>query len=465
MQVTQTSAEGLKREYKIVVDHGDITRLVDRKLIELGQRIRMPGFRPGKVPQTLLKKQYGKSVLGEVLEETVNNATQQAIADNALRPALQPRIEVTKFEEGADLEYSMSVEVLPEIVPGDFSTVKLERLAAAIDDQKVDEMLRRMAEQQKTFTAVSDPRPAQAGDALLIDFVGKIDGVTFDGGTAVDFQLELGSGSFIPGFEDQLIGVSAGDNRAVEVTFPAGYGNKDLAGKAAVFDVAVKELRAANPVSIDDELAKRMGLENLAALRDAVRQQLQQEYASFSRARLKRSLLDALAERYDFPIPGGMVDMEFEQIWQQVKQNAPAEPPADAKPEDEERAEYRKIAERRVRLGLLLSEVGRLNNIEVKPDEVSRAMLEQARRFPGQERQVMDYFQKNPQAMAELRAPIYEDKVIDFILELAQVSERETTPEELMRDPDEPAPAEAASADEAAAKPKAKRKSKKAEEA
>jgi trigger factor len=439
MQVTQTSSEGLKHEFKIVIDHSDIERMMNDKLRELGTRVRLPGFRPGKVPQKLIKQQYGKSVMGEVLQESVSNATQQAIKDHSLRPALQPRIEVTKFEEGTDLECTVAVEVLPDIVPGDFSAMKLEKLVAEVGEDKVDEALARIADQQKTFEPVKEPRAAAKGDAVLIDFVGKVDGVAFEGGTAEGYQLELGSNSFIPGFEDQLVGASVGENPEVKVTFPSAYGNANLAGKDAVFAVVVKEVREPIKVAIDDELAKRVGLDNLAALREAVLKQMQQEHAGHTRGRLKRSLLDALAGAYDFSVPTGMVDLEFEQIWNQLTQEAGERGVAATagKPEEELRAEYRKIAERRVRLGLLLAEVGRRNNIEVQPDEVTRAMVEQARRFPGQERKVIEYFQKTPEALAQLRAPLFEDKVVDFIVEMAAVDERKVSLEELMRDPDE----------------------------
>jgi trigger factor len=439
MQVTQTSSEGLKREFKIVIGHSDIEQLMNDKLKDLGNRVRLPGFRPGKVPPKIIKQQFGKSVMGEVLQESVNNATQQAIKDHELRPALQPRIEVTKFEEGADLECTFAVEVLPEIVPGDFSSITLEKLVAEVGDDKVAEALARIADQQKSFEPVKEPRAAEKGDALVIDFVGKVDDVAFEGGAAEGYQLVLGSGSFIPGFEEQLIGAKAGENRDVKVTFPAEYGNADLAGKDAVFAVAVKELREAAPVAVDDELAKRLGLDHLAALKEAVSKQMQQEHAGLTRARLKRALLDVLAGKYDFPVPVGMVDLEFDQIWAQLAKDAGEQGVAAAagKTEEEVRAEYRRIAERRVRLGLLLAEVGRQNNIDVQADEVTRAMVEQARRFPGQERTVIEYFQKNPEAMAQLRAPIFEDKVVDFIVEMSSVTERKVTLEELAREPED----------------------------
>lgn len=439
MQITQTNTSGLRREYRITIGAGDIDRQVQEKLKALGNQVRLPGFRPGKAPVALLRKQYGRAVLGEVLQETVNTATQKTIQDENLRPALEPRIEVTKFEEGTDLEYTMAVEVMPEITPIDFRQIKLERLVASVEESDIDAMLRQLADQQKTFAAVAPARPAAKGDAVLVDFVGKVGGTAFEGGSAKDYLLELGSGSFIPGFEDQLIGAGAGERRDVNVTFPSDYGNQDLAGKAAVFEVEVKEVRETQPVEIGDDLAKRMGLENLAALRDAVKRQLEQDYASVTRNRLKRSLLDALADGHSFPVPEGMVDMEFNQIWEQVKGQPggiEAETKSSGKSEDTLKEDYRKIAERRVRLGLLLSEVGQRSNIEVKPDEVTKAMIEQARRFPGQERQVMEFYQKNPEALARLRAPIYEDKVVDYILELAQLTERKVSRDELVQDPE-----------------------------
>jgi trigger factor len=439
MQVTEINTAGLKREYKITVMAGDIDRLYQDKLKELGQRVRLPGFRPGKAPVGLLKKQYGKAVMGEVLQETVSSATRQAMMEQEIRPALEPKIEVTKFEEGGDLEYTVAVEVMPEIVPSDLRQLKFEKFVAEVGEGEIDSMLRRLADQQKSFEKIENPGPAAKGEALVIDFAGSVDGVAFEGGSAKDYVLELGSGGFIPGFEDQLIGASVGAKPLVAVTFPADYGNRHLAGKQASFQVEVKELRRAKVMAIDDELAKRVGLQNLAELRDAVRKQIEQEHSAMTRARLKRALLDALSAAHDFAVPQGMVDMEFAQIWRQFQADpavAQAEMAAEKKTEEEIKADYHKIAERRVRLGLLLAEIGRINNIEVKPDEVTRAMIEQARRFPGQERQIMEYFQKNPEALARLRAPVFEDKVVDFIVELADVAERKVSVEELAREPE-----------------------------
>jgi trigger factor len=444
MQVTETLSEGLKREFTVVVPAADLESKVSGKLKDLAGRVRLPGFRPGKAPVTLLRKTYGRAVLGEVLEETVSSATQQTLQERSVRPALQPRIEVKSFDEGKDLEYTIAVEVMPEVEPGDFRAVSLEKLVAEVADEEIEERLAAMAEQMKSFAEVAEGQAARSGDAVVIDFKGSIGGEAFPGGSGTDFELVLGSGSFIPGFETQLEGVKKGDRRTVEVGFPEDYGHKPVAGKQASFEVEVKQVKAPLPTAVDDELAKRLGMENLEALRKTVRQQIEREYAALTRSRLKRALLDALASAHDFPVPPGLVETEFESIWKQVREErerrkAAGEPPESAKPEDEEKAEYRSIAERRVRLGLLLAEVGQRNNVSVSQDELNRAMAEQARRFPGQERQFVEFFQKNPQAQAALRAPILEEKVCDFILEMAQVTERKVTVEELMRDPDEEA--------------------------
>ena len=434
MQITETGAAGLKREFKVVINAAALESTVSEKLEGLRQRVNMPGFRPGKAPAALIKKQYGKALLGEAMEETVNAALQKTIEDNALKPAMQPKVELTSFEEGKDLECAITIEVLPEIVPGDFKAIKLERLVVDVADAEVDEFVNRIADQQKTYAAVD--RAAENGDQVILDFSGSVDGVKFDGGTAEGYALVLGSGSFIPGFEDQLIGIKAGESRDVNVTFPAEYGNSDLAGKPAVFACTVKEVKAGEKAVIDDEFAKRFGLASLQELRDNVKRDLGQEYKGLSRRHVKRGLLDALADSHDFAVPEGMVELEFDTIWKEVSADPArlqAELTEEKKTEDELKAEYRKISERRIRLGLLLSEVGRVNNIEVKPEEITQAMIQQARRFPGQERQVMEYFQKNPEASASLRAPIFEDKVVDFILEMAAVTEKPVSKEELTK--------------------------------
>lgn len=441
-QVTVTASEGLKREFKVVVGRADIDKKADDKLEELNKKVRMPGFRPGKVPLNLLRKQYGRAVLGEVLEETVNEVAQKAMQEHSIRPALQPKIDIQNFEDGKDLEYTMSLEVLPEVEPGDFSGVAIERLVVDVTDNQIGEGLERLAKGQRSFKPIETPRPAQTGDVTVVDFTGKLDGEVFEGGEGKDLQIEIGAGSLLPDFEAALVGMSAGDTKKFPVAFPADYRAEKLAGKTAEFEATVKEIRVADPVTIDDELAKKLGLQTLDELKDALKKQYEQEYGQLSRSRTKRALLDELAKRYDFPVPSGLVDLEFGQIWDQVVRDAGSEAAAAAsenKSVDEVKAEYRKIAERRVRLGLLLSEVGQRQKIEVTPDEVTRAVLDEARRFPGQERQVLEYYQKNPEAQQRLRAPLYEEKVVDFVLELAKVTERKVSLDELTKEPEETA--------------------------
>ncbi len=449
MQVTETNAEGLRREYMVVVEANDIETEVQRKLGDLARDVRLPGFRPGKVPLKLLRKRFGGSIMGEVLEHVVGDSSVAAMRERNLRPALQPKIEIVSFNEGTDLAYRMAVEILPEVQPMSFSELTLERLKPEIPDSDIDSALESIARQQRKSDVVD--RPAENGDIVMIDFVGRVDGTEFPGGKAESYSLELGSDSFIPGFEAQLVGATADEERIVTVTFPEDYGAEDLAGKAAEFTVTVKEVKGLAPQPIDQSLAEAVGMENLEALRDAVRERLLRDYTDISRQRLKRDLLDRLAERHSFEVPQGMVDIEFNNIWQQfevernrlretaAKDDGPEAISAKAaldddggKSDDELKGEYRAIAERRVRLGLLLAEVGRSNNITVSPDELNRALTEVARRYPGQERQVIEAYRGNPAAVDELRAPIYEDKVVDFILELAQITDRVLPASELM---------------------------------
>ena len=436
MQITASSTDGLKHEFTVVVGADDIAKRIETRLQEIGRQVRLPGFRPGKVPLTVLRQRYGQSVLGEVLERAVSDSSGEAMRGANLRPALQPKIEITAFNEGKDLEYKMAVEVLPEVKPMNFAELKLERLQPQVPDADIDQALERIAKQQRKQEPVA--RPAETGDALSIDFVGTIDGVAFAGGSAKGYRLELGSGSFIPGFEDQLIGAAAGEHRDVTVTFPADYGAADLAGKTAAFAVDVAEVRAILPQPIDESLAEAVGMENLQALRDAVRAQIERDYGSVAHQKLKRQLLDRLAERHHFPVPQGMVEIEFDLIWKQFEEErkrakeAGTADPEEGKGDEEIKAEYRAIAERRVRLGLLLSEVGRSNNITVAQEEVNRALGEEARRFPGREREVVEYYRNHPAALDNLRAPIFEDKVVNYILEIAEVIPRPVPIAELM---------------------------------
>lgn len=439
MNITETSTDGLKREFRVVISAQDIDQKVTGRLEELRQTVQLPGFRPGKVPVSLIRHRYGDGVLAEILESAISETSQQVVSERGMRVAMQPKINVESYEKGNDLVYTMGVELLPDIEPGDFGAIELERPVAEVDDSEVEKSLQRLADSFSGTEPVTEEREAVSGDVALIDFDGSVDGERRPGMAGQDFELSLGSGQFIPGFEDQLIGAKAGEHRTVTVTFPEDYQATELAGKAAVFEVDVKELRAKVPAALDDELARKVGLENLDSLKDLLRNRIKQEYAGASRLRVKRQLLDKLAELHSFDVPPGMVDIEFEGIWQRLqKAIADGEAGEDAgKSEDELKAEYRAIAERRVRLGLLLSEVGRRNNIQVTQDELNRALIAEARRWPGQERQVFDFFKSNQNAVENLRAPIFEDKVVDFILELAKVEERTVSVEDLMRDPDE----------------------------
>ncbi len=437
MQVTELSAEGLKREYQVVVEAAEIEQRVDKRLGELKDTIKVPGFRPGKVPVTLLKKQYGRSVMGEVLEQAVNEGSQQAINDNELKPALRPKIEVTSFEDGKDLQFSMELEVLPDVPKVELKEIELTKLVASVSDEAFGESLDNFTKRFQEYEAPEKERPSEDGDQLTIDFLGKVDGEAFEGGAADDFPLVLGSGSFIPGFEEQLIGAKKEDEIEVKVTFPEAYGAENLAGKDAVFDVKIKEIAAPKPVELTDDLAKGQGFDDVDALKTAIRESMEKEYGNASRARIKRALLDHLADAVKFEVPAGMVDLEFEAVWKQISEELEKNPEQTDKSEDELKAEYRDIAERRVRLGLVLSDIGQSNELQVEQAEINQAVLEQARRFPGQEQQVFEYFQKNPQAIEQLRAPIYEDKVVDFVIEMAKVDEKEVSVEELMKDPDE----------------------------
>jgi trigger factor len=447
MQVTETQADGLKREFKIVVPAGELEDQISHRLDELGRSIRIPGFRPGKVPIPLLRKRYGNAIRGEVLENTVQGSSAEAMREHNLRPALPPKVEIVSADEGADLEYKMSVELLPDMPEPDFDALGLERLVVEVPDEDVDKAVERMAEQYRKSEPVT--RTAKSGDILVADVVGRIGEEEIPGSRAEGRQIELGAESLLPGFTDQLTGVKAEQQRNVKVLFPTDYGNADFAGKEAVFDVAVKEVRERQPAVIDDTLAQEVGLENLGELRQEMRDRMGREYAAVTRQRLKRLLLDKLAARYDFPVPPGMVEIEFNNIWQQheaekayaAAQAMPGDTPTGETPaapiplsEDDVKArdEYQALAERRVRLGLLLAEVGRNANINVTQDELNQALIREAQRFPGAERQVLDYYRKNPEAAGNLRAPIFEEKVVDYIVELAKPEERKVTPQQLL---------------------------------
>jgi trigger factor len=432
MNVTEIANEGLKRAYKIVVPAATLTGQVDSRLVEMAKTAVMPGFRRGKVPVPLLRKQYGQALFGEAVEKAVNDSVGKTVEDKKLRPALQPRVEVKALGEDKDLEFDVTVEVMPDIAEIDFSAIQLQRLKATIEDSAVNDSLERIAAANKEQKELATPRPAAKGDMVKMDFTGYVDGVAFPNGAASDYTVEIGSASLIPGFEDQLVGAAAGEDREVKVSFPADYGNTELAGKEAAFKVKVKEIRELVARPVDDELAKKSGFDNLDAMRKAVRERMEQEYSQVSRAIIKRQLLDQLAERHKFAVPGGLVDIEFEAIWKQVEDAKTAGQKVEGD-EAKLKEEYRAIADRRVRLGLLLAELGRKNNIEVSAAEISQAVLREAQRFQGQERQVLEFYQKNPELRDRLRAPIFEDKTIDFVIELAQVTDKAVTPDELLK--------------------------------
>ena len=441
MQVTETLSDGLKRGYTVVVPQADIEGRRSKRLDELGKTVNLPGFRPGKVPMPVVKQRYGTAVTAEVLEESVNDATQRVLSDRGLRAATQPKVDVVSLDETKDLEFKVEVELMPEIAMPDFGAIAVTRLKAEPSAEAVDKALGEIATRNRDLVDVEEARPAVKGDVLTVDFVGKVEGVAFEGGTGTDMDVEVAGPGFIPGFTEQLEGATVGESRLINVTFPEEYGAKELAGKAATFDITVKKLKQPVVPAIDDELAKKLGFEAMDRVRDLITQQIQREYDQMARLRLKRELLDALAAVASFPVPQGMLEAEFAQIWQRVEADRKqGQGDEEDKGKDDEtlKAEYRGIAERRVRLGLLLAEIGRVNGITVAAEEMTRAMRAEAARYPGQEAQVMEFFRKNPQAAENLRGPIFEEKVIDFVLELAKVSDKSVTPEELTAEPEAP---------------------------
>lgn len=439
MDVTETKSEGLTREYTVVVSKDSLAEKLEAKITQLRPQVNLKGFRPGKVPAAHIRKMYGKSIMGDIVQEEVTSTSQQTLEDKEIRPAAQPTIDLTcdqdKLIDGdVDLEYAMKVEVMPEFEPADVTDIELERLVVEVTDSEVDEALEKLAESNKQYEARGKTAKAREGDAVVIDFAGTIDGEAFDGGTAESQTIVLGEGRFIPGFEDQIVGAKTGQDVEVKVTFPADYPAENLAGKDAVFATKVTEVRAPKKAEIDEEFAKGLGIEDLATLKDLISKNIEQELAGGSRQRLKRVLLDALDERHDFELPPGMVEAEFDQIWKQFEQEKEAGRLDDAdekKSDDELKEEYRKISERRVRLGLVLAEIGRINNVEIQQEEVARALNQEAQRYPGQEQQVMEFYQKTPAAMAQLRAPLFEEKVVDYIIERAKITDKSATREEL----------------------------------
>ncbi|MCX9147830.1 trigger factor [Erythrobacter sp. WG] len=435
MQTQQTVNEGLKRGYTITITAAELAAKIEAEIKKIAPQVRMPGFRPGKVPANLVKKMHGEALHGQVVNDTIRESVDKLIRDEALRPAMQPEIGLNEdYEEGKDAAITVSLEVLPTIEAPAIDGLKLEKLVVPVTDEQVDEALGNIASQNKSYTDAPKTKKAADGDQLIIDFVGKLDGVEFEGGKAEDAALVLGSGTFIPGFEDQLVGVKAGQEKTITVTFPENYQAAHLAGKEATFDITVKAVKVEGETKIDEDFAKSLGLDSLDKLREIMKGQLEQQTAGLTRTAMKRALLDQLAAGHSFEVPGTMVEAEFAQIWQQLQQEAASEedPAAALKQIEDEKDEYRSIAERRVRLGLLLSEIGQANGVEISQQEMSMLIQQAAMQYRPEDRErFVQYIQSEPMAAAQLRAPLYEDKVVDFLFDKAEVTEREVTVEEL----------------------------------
>ncbi|PJE26997.1 trigger factor [Pseudooceanicola antarcticus] len=434
MQVTETLNEGLKRGYTITLTADELDSKVNEKLAEAQPEVEMKGFRKGKVPMALLKKQFGPRVLGEAMQEAVDGAMNAHFEETGDKPAMQPSVNMVDGEtwkEGDDVVVEMSYEKLPEMPEVDLKAIKLEKLVAKAGDEAVDEALANLAETAKDFEAKDGA--AEDGDQVVIDFLGKVDGEAFDGGAAEDYPLVLGSNSFIPGFEDQLVGTKAGEEKNVEVTFPEEYGAENLAGKAAVFECKIKEVKGPKAAELDDELAKKFGAEDLAALKGQIAERLEAEYAGAARAVMKRKLLDVLDETVSFELPPSLVEAEAGQIAHQLWHEENPDHQGHDHDKIEPTEEHTKLAERRVKLGLLLAELGQKAEVEVTDQEMTQAVMNQARQYPGQERQFFEFVQQNQQMQQQLRAPIFEDKVVDYIVELAEVSEKEVSKDDLQK--------------------------------
>jgi trigger factor len=446
MQVTETSAAGLKREYRVIVPATDLAAKVDERLDDIKGRVQLRGFRPGKVPVAHLKKLYGKSAMAEVVEAAVREANSKIVSDNGLKLATEPKV-VLPTEEGAiegvisgknDLAYTVEMEIVPPITLTDFKTLKIERLTAPVTDTEIDDALKTLAEQNRPYNAKAEG--AEKGDRVTVSFEGTLNGETFEGGSGTDVPIDIGSGKFIPGFEDNLLGIKAGESRTFNVKFPDSYPAATVAGKEATFAVTANKVEAPGPTVMDDAFATTLGLESLAKLRDALRERIEREHTGASRQKIKRALLDQLDTRHKFDPPPTLVEQEFNNVWSQIESDLKQQGRTfadEGTTEEKAREEYRTISERRVRLGLVLAEIGEKNNIKVTDEQLTQAIVAQARMIPGQEQQIWDYYRNNPQALAALRAPIFEDKVIDFLLELADVTDKQVSKEELFKEDEE----------------------------
>ena len=435
MQITETTNEGLKRVYDVTIPAADIEARIDSEVKKVAPQVKMPGFRPGKVPANLVRKMHGEQIHGQVVNDAIRESVDSLMKEKGLRPAMQPAISLGEgYDEGKDATLTVELEILPEIEVPSLDGLKLTKMVVPITDAEVDEAIGDLAKNQKSYKDAAKTRKAKDGDQLIIDFVGRVDGVEFEGGKAEGAPLVIGSGQFIPGFEEQLTGVKTGDEKTITVTFPAEYQAADLAGKEAEFDITVQAVKVEEETTINDEFATNLGLESLDQLKELLRGQLEQQTAGLTRTQMKRSLLDQLAAGHDFDVPGKMVDAEFEQIWAQLQQEAAKEedPEAAVKEIESEKDEYRDIAVRRVRLGLLLSEIGQANGVEVTNQEMSALIQQAAQQYRDEDRErFMQYVQQEPMAAAQLRAPLYEDKVVDFLFDKADVNEIEATREEI----------------------------------
>jgi trigger factor len=443
MQVTETLSQGLKREFRVVFPATELEQRLTSELDTLKNKVQIKGFRPGKVPASHLRRVYGRSVMADVVQNAVNEANNKIVEDNSLKLAFQPQVKFSEdqaeiekaMEAKGDFAFTVELEVLPVFELADVSAVEVKKPVATVSDNEVNESLERMAKQKATFETKDGV--AENGDRVVVDFIGKMDGEEFQGGTASDIRVELGSNTFIPGFEDQLVGVKAGDKKVINVTFPENYMAAHLAGKAAEFDVTVKEIEAPGELKIDDELAKGFGMESLDKLKEAIRDAVQRDFDGQSRRKVKKDLLDALDSKYSFELPPSLVEQEFAAIWSQVETEMKSSGKTFADEdttEEDSKAEYRKIAERRVRLGLVLAQIGEKADIKVSDDEVTKALVERVRQYPGQEKQVWEFYQKNPQALAEIRAPLFEEKVVDQLLSQVKVVESPVSRDELFAD-------------------------------
>jgi trigger factor len=452
MQVIETHSDAFKREFKVVVPAADLASKVDERLVELKDRVRINGFRPGKVPVSHLKRLYGRAVMAETIEAAVRTANSQLISERGLKLVREPQVSLPTEEAAVedliagktDLAYTVAVEILPPIELADFKGIKLVRPNAEVTADEGEQALKTLAEQSRPFVPKGEGAKVASGDRVTIDFTGKIDGTPFEGGTGGDVALHIGSNAFIPGFEEQLIGMATGETRAVQVTFPQAYPAQHLAGKNAEFDVTAKSLETPKEVTLDDEFAKSLGLDSLDKLREMLKERLARDHAAMSRQRVKRKLLDELDARHKFTAPPSLVEDEFNNVWKTILDDLQARKRTfedEGTTEEKAKAEYRAIAERRVRLGLVIAEIGERNNIKVGDEELSRAVMDRARQVPGREKEVWDFYRNNPDAVASLRAPIFEDKVVDFILELATIEDKTVTREELYKEDDEEAPA------------------------